>query len=522
MADEHERRAGVAAPCAEISPVNAPFASQWMFCTPTRMSGRSRSASTTAVSATPDGKKMTVPIRAARHSARGTTARNARASRRPVIHLPVGGEDGSCEHQRTCRRARRRPAASCPRGTRATRRRRSTRGSSRARVPPRATAAAESPPPTIVVAPRLVASAIASAIARVSLVERRRLEHTHRSVPEHGLRRGDRARVLTAALSGPMSNIASSAGIASRATACARCGAVQRGSDDRIVRQHQLRARRARAGPAPARRDRLRRATCPSRGPSPEERARHRAADRAGASTFGSSASMTSILPEIFDAAEDRDERPLRIRERAAEVVELLLHQEAGDGGPTDTAQRRRSMRARDAPTPNASFTYRSPSSRERARQRVVVLLLAAEKARVLEQQRLAGLRARCVAATASSVSVLSTNATGVSAAARASRVATGCERVLRLGLALGPAEVREQHDARAAIEQRSIVGSAARMRVSSVTCPAVVERHVEVDAHERALAAQVGVRQIANGRLVSRVQRFGSMARGAELCLTA
>ena len=41
---------------------------------------------------------------------------------------------------------------------------------------------------------------------------------------------------------------------------------------------------------------------------------------------------MTSILSDDLGAAEDRDERPLRLGERLAEILELLLHQEAGDG----------------------------------------------------------------------------------------------------------------------------------------------------------------------------------------------
>ena len=126
----------------------------------------------------------------------------------------------------------------------------------------------------------------------------------------------------------------------------------------------------------------------------------------------------------------------------------------------------------------------------ERARQALVVRLFAAEKARVLEQQDLAVCqvvrrldalrRCRCSRRTRPCVP----------AAARRAARATGSQRILRLRLALRPAEVRQQDDARAAIEQeldRRQRRADARV-VGDV--PVVVERDVEVDAHERALAA--------------------------------
>ena len=51
------------------------------------------------------------------------------------------------------------------------------------------------------------------------------------------------ARAYDSAVRGPMSSIASSAGIASRATACAALALLERRRDDRVVRQDQLVAR---------------------------------------------------------------------------------------------------------------------------------------------------------------------------------------------------------------------------------------------------------------------------------------
>jgi len=75
----------------------------------------------------------------------------------------------------------------------------------------------------------------------------------------------------------------------------------------------------------------------------------------------------------------------------------------------------------------------------------------------------------------------------------------TGSTGVLGIRLPLGPAEVRGEDDACAAVERNSIVGSEARIRVSSVTLPAV-ERHVEVDPNENAPASNVA--EVANRQL--------------------
>ena len=90
---------------------------------------------------------------------------------------------------------------------------------------------------------------------------------------------------------------------------------------------------------------------------------------------------------------------------------------------------------------------------RERARETLLVLLLAAEEARVLEQQHRSG-RGAVVARSASSLSVVSTKHTGFRRSVCRWR-ATGSSVYFDIRLALGPAEVREQHHDGAACEQR-------------------------------------------------------------------
>ena len=61
--------------------------------------------------------------------------------------------------------------------------------------------------------------------------------------------------------------------------------------------------------------------------------------------------SITSILSRDLRAADHRDERPLRIAERHAEVAQLFLHQQARRRRELETCGNdcRRPTRARDA-----------------------------------------------------------------------------------------------------------------------------------------------------------------------------
>src|SRR5687767_2424345 len=142
--------------------------------------------------------------------------------RRTVIHFPVGGEYRFSQHHRRSSSAST-PGSGLP-----------SRNSSdapppvetwliRLERPASSTAAAESPPPTIVVAPRSVASASASAIARVP-ASKGGVSNT----PMGPFQSTVFAERITSANSrterGPMSNMASSAGMAVRSTACADFG----------------------------------------------------------------------------------------------------------------------------------------------------------------------------------------------------------------------------------------------------------------------------------------------------------
>jgi hypothetical protein len=75
--------------------------------------------------------------------------------------------------------------------------------------------------------------------------------------------------------------------------------------------------------------------------------------------------------------------------------------------------------------------------------------------------------------------------------------------------LALGPVEVRQQHDFRASLRQqldRRQGGAQARVVLHN----ALVHRHVEVDAHQRRLAGKVCALKRAEGHdLKSRLRQF-------------
>ena len=123
-----------------------------------------------------------------------------------------------------------------------------------------------------------------------------------------------------------MSSIASSAGIASRDTACARCGASSDGRDD--VRPMGSSSFVAGAGEEVLRHVdavRLDERLAHLEPHRLEERVRHRAADHERGRRCGSSCSMTSILSEIFAPPRTATNGRFGFVERRAEVVELPL-----------------------------------------------------------------------------------------------------------------------------------------------------------------------------------------------------
>ena len=175
---------------ALISPVNAPCSSQCIVCAPKRTrvprkSSRGR------------GKRRErrrdddLDVAGSVADLGRNASRNARVSRRRLVHLPVAGDDRS----RARIQVRRLRAASCLRETRASRRRRSRRASSSSAKPSMCAAAAASPPPTTLTAPAAVARAIASPTTCVPCWYAVALVDAHRSVEDDRLRPLDRARV---------------------------------------------------------------------------------------------------------------------------------------------------------------------------------------------------------------------------------------------------------------------------------------------------------------------------------------
>ena len=136
----------------------------------------------------------------------------------------------------------------------------------------------------------------------------------------------------------------------------------------------------------------------------------------------------------------------------------------------------------------------------ERAREARIVLFLAAEEARVLEQQHLAVLASWLALSASSRIGGLDED--HLHPVSSANRVDTGCSEYFSSGFPLGRPRCDSTTGCAPRSSSSSIVGRAARMRVSSVIRPSLVERNVEIDANERALAAQLCVGQIPNGFL--------------------
>ena len=289
------------------------------------MSLRSRSANPATTSEIAGGKIITV-----RSSVRGKMLEERLQIRarllRAEIHLPVGGEDGLL-HADLCRRAPRRRGALCLREIRATHRRPWRRDSSCWRDRAARTAAAESPPPTIVVAPFAVAAASALATAFVP-----RSNGGFSNTPIGPFHNTVFARSISSANrfadAGPMSNMACSAGIASRDTAFAAAPASSDGRDERIHGQHELvsRAREQRLRHLDAIRldERLPRLE-PHRL---EERARHRAADEQLVDLRQAAPRSRRSCPEIFAPPRIATNGLHGLVERVAEILELALHQQ--------------------------------------------------------------------------------------------------------------------------------------------------------------------------------------------------
>src|SRR6476646_3641778 len=119
---------------------------------------------------------------------------------------------------------------------------------------------------------------------------------------------------------------------------------------------------------------------------------------------------------------------------------------------------------------PNASFTYRSPSSAS-ARESRSSLVSSPPRKRVFSRRSTSPSFRSIVAFSASSLSVLSTNETFRLGSSSVSRLATGWSEYFDSGLPLGRPRCESRTTRAPRSSRSSSVGIAARMRVSSVTC---------------------------------------------------
>ena len=166
-------------------------------------------------------------------------------------------------------------------------------------------------------------------------------------------------------------------------------------------------------------------------------------------------------------AAGDEHERPLDVAEQPAELLQLALEQQAGVGGQQvrDALGRRVRAVRRAERVVDVEVAVRG----ELARELGVVLRLARVEARVLEhvdalvRQQLAEPR----------------------------RDGRHRERRVR---PLRPAEVRADAHLRGAVLEQQLERRQRRADARVVGDAAVLERHVQVGAHEHALAGDVGV----------------------------
>ena len=150
-------------------------------------------------------------------------------------------------------------------------------------------------------------------------------------------------------------------------------------------------------------------------------------------------------------AAEHRDVRPIDLAEQPRQEIDLLRHHEAralfGDELDHPRGRRVRAVRGAERVV-DVDVAVR----RERARERLVVRFFARVEAQVLEHRDLAVAQIGDDLARAVADGLVGERDVGVEQLGEPRR--DRLERELRLGLAVGTAEVRAEHDARAAIDQ--------------------------------------------------------------------
>ena len=217
-----------------------------------------------------------------------------------------------------------------------------------------------------------------------------------------------------------------------------------------------------------------------------EERVGHGAADEQR-STRGIRFSMTSILSETL-APPRRRRTAARDRPSAAEVAQLLLHQQPGPGLAAPGARSPRPRRARDARRRRRRSRRRRPARPAFAKRRRRSFSSSGWKRRFSSRTTTPpGGFGRTAALGRLRRCSRRRSATG-RAEQLGERAATGLQAHLGIGLALRPAEVRGQDDGRAPAFERVLDRRQRRADARVVADDAVLERDVEVDADEDAL----------------------------------
>ena len=427
----------------ETSPVNAPSSSQWTFCAKTRDAG-SRERARPPRRATMNGGQTTTSTPSSPRGRLASAAQNAARLGRRLEHLPVAGDQEAIE-------------AAHPSGLRIA----ATPGSS---LPSRSSS--EAPPPVETQSIRSAsaelldrAHRVAAADDRVRVRTRRPpaataivpsanarpLEDAHRAVPEDRLAPRDLLGEVLARLRADVERRASLRHLVA--------------GDDRASRRPPR--TRPRATTSVGSRSRRHRA---ERSHAPRPSCRRRGLRRPARPSEREDADLVLDLR----AAEDGHERPLGLARAARRAPRARVEQQARVGRAAG-ARRPRSRRARGA---------RSRRRRSRRGRR-------ARRARARTRDRSSSRPGRSACSRA--------GARGRRAGARASRAATGSIENARV-LALRPPEVRAEDELRRVALEQELERRQRRADPRVVGDAAVLERHVEVDADEDALARDVGV----------------------------
>jgi hypothetical protein len=234
-----------------------------------------------------------------------------------------------------------------------------------------------------------------------------------------------------------------------------------------------------------------------------QERVRHRAAD---ADRVGLRDEVLEHLDLVghLGAAQDRDERLRRVREGLPEVLDLLLDEEAGRllfHEPRHAGRRRvRAVRrAERVIHPHVG------EARQLAREGLVVRLLLRVEAEVLEEEHLPLLEVAHELLHAVADAVVGEDHVLLQELGQPRRGGLQRELLPVLRLPLRAPEVRGEHDLR--LVRDGVLDGGERRADARVVrdLPLRVERHVEVDADEDALAGEV--------ERVDRLERHGPVA---------